>query len=139
MDGDGIYQSGNPKYVYQDCKCLFEDLSNPMPTCALITFAELQEAHMTEDGLTDLCKKNINNAFENVPLSDNVYSLLGITTGEMLHIRGVGLLKYMFASLECLISLTRSKKPRKVVDKILPAREPQRTKNFMMWNTNFGV
>ncbi len=28
----------------------------------------------------------------------------------MLHISGVGLLKYMFASLECLISLTRSKK-----------------------------
>ncbi len=28
----------------------------------------------------------------------------------MLHISGVGLLKYMFASLECLISLTQSKK-----------------------------
>jgi hypothetical protein len=28
----------------------------------------------------------------------------------MLHISGVGLLKYMFTSLECLISLTRSKK-----------------------------
>ncbi len=28
----------------------------------------------------------------------------------MLHISGVGLLRYMFASLECLISLTRSKK-----------------------------
>ena len=69
-----------------------------------------QQARLTEDGLTDLCKKNINNAFDNVPLSDNVYGLLGITPGEMLHISGVGLLKYMFASLECLISLTRSKK-----------------------------
>ncbi len=46
----------------------------------------------------------------NVPLGDNVYGLLGITPGEMLHISGVGLLKYMFASLECLISLTLSKK-----------------------------
>ena len=38
-------------------KCLFEDLSNPMPSCALITLTELQEARMTEEGLTDLCKK----------------------------------------------------------------------------------
>ncbi len=60
--------------------------------------------------LTNLCKKNIRNAFDNVPLGDDVYGLLGITPGEMLHISGVGLLKYMFASLECLISLTRSKK-----------------------------
>ena len=65
---------------------------------------------MTENGLTDLCKKNIQNAFDNVHLSDKVYGLLGIMPGEMLHISGVGLLKYMFASLECLISLTRSKK-----------------------------
>ncbi len=43
-------------------------------------------------------------------MEDDVYDLLGITPGEMLHISGVGLLKYMFASLECLISLTRSKK-----------------------------
>jgi hypothetical protein len=48
--------------------------------------------------------------FDNVPLGDDVYGLLGITPGEMLHISGVGLLKYMFASLECLISLTQSKK-----------------------------
>ncbi len=43
-------------------------------------------------------------------MGDDVYGLLGITPGEMLHISGVGLLKYMFASLEYLISLTRSKK-----------------------------
>ncbi len=65
---------------------------------------------LTEDGLTNLCKKNIQNDLDNVPLGDDVYGLLGINPGEMLHISGVGLLKYMFASLECLISLTRSKK-----------------------------
>jgi len=106
----GHFNGGNPKYIYRDCKCLFEELSTPIPSCSLITLAEMQQARLTEDGLTDLCKKNINNAFDNVPLSDNVYGLLGITPGEMLHISGVGLLKYMFASLECLISLTRSKK-----------------------------
>ncbi len=106
----GHFNGGLPKFIYCDCKCLLEDLSSPIPLCSLITLAELQQAHLTEDGLTNLCKKNIRNAFDNVPLGDDVYSLLGITPGEMLHISGVGLLKYMFASLECLISLTRSEK-----------------------------
>jgi hypothetical protein len=106
----GHFNGGLPKFIYRDCKCLFEELSSPIPLCSLITLAELQQAHLTEDGLTNLCKKNIRNAFDNVPLGNNVYGLLGITPGEMLHISGVGLLKYMFASLECLIPLTRSKK-----------------------------
>ena len=106
----GHFNGGLPKFIYRDCKCLFEELSSPIPSCSLITLAELQQAHLTEDGLTNLCKKNIRNAFDNVPLGDNVYGLLGITPREMLHISGVGLLKYMFASLECLISLTQSKK-----------------------------
>ncbi len=106
----GHFNGGLPKFIYRICKCLFEELSSPIPLCSLITLAELQQARLTEDGLTNLCKKNIQNAFDNVPLGDNVYGLLGITPGEMSHISGVGLLKYMFASLECLISLTQSKK-----------------------------
>ncbi len=106
----GHFNGGLPKFIYHDCKCLLEELSSPIPSCYLITLAELQQAHLTEDGLTNLCKKNIRNVFDNVPLGDDAYGLLGITPGEMLHISGVGLLKYMFASLECLISLTRSKK-----------------------------
>jgi hypothetical protein len=70
----------------------------------------MQQAHETQDGLTNLCKKNVTNAFENVPLSDNVYGLLGCAPAEMLHVSGTGLLKYMFGCLEGLISLMRSRK-----------------------------
>jgi len=49
-------------------------------------------------------------AFDNVPLGDNVYGLLGCTPSEMLHVSGTGLLKYMFECLVMLISLTQSSK-----------------------------
>jgi hypothetical protein len=70
----------------------------------------MQQARMTQDGLTNLCKKNVKNAFENVPLSDDVYGLLGCVLAEMFQVSGTGLLKYMFGCLEGLISLTRSRK-----------------------------
>ena len=49
-------------------------------------------------------------AFENVPLSDNVYGILGCVSAEMLRVSGAGLLKYMFGCLEGLIALTQSRK-----------------------------
>jgi hypothetical protein len=66
----------------------------------------MQQARMTQDGLTNLCKKNVKNPFENVPLSDDVYELLGCVPAEMLHVSAASLLKYMFGCLESLISLT---------------------------------
>jgi hypothetical protein len=71
---------------------------------------ELHQARLTDDGLRNLCKKDFISAFENVPLGDNVYGLLGCTPSEMLHVSGTGLLKYMFECLGMLISLTRSTK-----------------------------
>jgi len=56
---------------------------------------ELQQARLTDDGLKNLCKKDFISAFENVPLGDNVYGLLGCTLSEMLHVSGTGLLKYV--------------------------------------------
>jgi hypothetical protein len=53
------FNGGLPKFIYCDCICLFEELSSPIPSCSLITLAELQQAQLTEDGLTNLCKKNI--------------------------------------------------------------------------------
>ena len=55
----GHFNGGLPKFIYPDCKCLFEELYSPIPLCSLITLAELQQAHLTEDSLTNLCKKNI--------------------------------------------------------------------------------
>ncbi len=55
-------------------------------------------------------QENVTNAFENVPLSDDVYGLLGCVPAEMLGVSGTRLLKYMFGCLEGLISLTQSRK-----------------------------
>jgi hypothetical protein len=78
--------------------------------CSLITSEELKQAHLTEDGLTNLCKKNISNAFENVPFGDLKYGLLGSVPAEMLHVSGTGLLKHMFGCLDNLIGGPNSKK-----------------------------
>ncbi len=106
----GHFNGGLPKSIYRDCKFLFEELSNPIPSCSIITLEELQLACMTQDGLTNLCKKHINNAFDKVPLSDDVYGLLGCVPAEMLHVSRTGLLNYMFGCLEGLISLLLSRK-----------------------------
>ncbi len=62
---------------------LFDDLSSPIPKCSLIISEELKQARSTEDCLTNLCKKNIYNAFENVPFGDLKYGLLGFVSAEM--------------------------------------------------------
>ncbi len=33
----GHMNGGQPEFIYQDCRCLFDDLSNPIPMCYLIT------------------------------------------------------------------------------------------------------
>ncbi len=33
----GHMNGGHPTYISHDCKCLFEDLSSPIPNCHLIT------------------------------------------------------------------------------------------------------
>jgi hypothetical protein len=109
----GHMNGGWPKFIYQDCKCLFDELSSPIPTGSLIPSEELKQAHLTEDGLTNLCKKNISNAFKNVPFVDEIYGLLGSVPAEMLHVSGTGLLKHMFGCPDMLIGGTNSKKKDK--------------------------
>jgi hypothetical protein len=78
--------------------------------CSLITSEKLKQAHLTEDGLFNICKKNISNAFENVPFGDLKYGLLGSVPTEMLHVSGTGLLKHMFVCLDNLIGDPNLKK-----------------------------
>jgi hypothetical protein len=101
---------GRPTFIYQDCRCLFDDLSSSIPMCSIITSEELNQARLTEDGLTNLCKKNISNAFDNVPFGDLKYGLLGSVPAEMLHISCTRLLKHMFGCLYNLIGGPNSKK-----------------------------
>jgi hypothetical protein len=78
---------------------------------------ELKQAHLTKDGLTNSCKKNISNAYENVPFGDLKYGLLGSVPAEMLHVSsGTGLLKHMFRCLDNLIWGPDSKKDKKSFD-----------------------
>ncbi len=50
----GNMNGGWHKFIYQDCRCLFDDLSSPIPMCSLITSEELKQACLTEDGLTNM-------------------------------------------------------------------------------------
>jgi hypothetical protein len=99
----GHMNKGWPKFIYQDCRCLFDDLSSPIPMRSLITSEALKQARLTEEGLTNTCKKTISNAFENVPFGDLKYGLLGYVPAEMLHVSGTGLLKRRFGCLDNLI------------------------------------
>jgi hypothetical protein len=81
--------------------------------CSRITSEELKQARLTEIGLTNLCKKNIFNAFENIPVGDLKYGLLGSVPAEMLHVSGTGLLRHMFGCLDYLIGGPNSKKKDK--------------------------
>jgi hypothetical protein len=109
----GHLNGGQPKYIYPDCKCLFEDLSSLIANCHLITSEEIKQACLTNDGLNFFCKKHISNAFENAPFADQVCGLLGSVPAEMLHGSGTGLLKHMFGCLDGLIGGTKSKKETK--------------------------
>ncbi len=46
----GHMNGGRPKFIYHDCRCLFDDLSCPIPISSLITSEELKQARLTEDG-----------------------------------------------------------------------------------------
>ncbi len=55
-------------------------------------------------------QKNISNAFENVPLGDLKYGLLGSVSAEMLYVSVTSLLKHMFGCLDNLIGGPNLKK-----------------------------
>ncbi len=106
----GHKNGGRPKFIYQDCRCLFDNLSSPTPMCSLITSEELKQTRLTEDGFNKYMQKNISNAFENVPFDDLKYGLLESVPAEILHVSGTGLLKHMFGCLDNLIGGPNSKK-----------------------------
>jgi hypothetical protein len=58
----------------------------------------------------NLCKKDIVNAFDDIPLSNVDHGLMGCILAEMLHVNGTGLLKYIFVSLCYLIGSEKHKK-----------------------------
>jgi hypothetical protein len=75
-----------------------------------VTLADLAYAQLTDGDLKNLNKKNIVNAFDDVPLSDVEHGLMGCVLTEMLHVSETGLLKYIFISLCDLIGSEKNKK-----------------------------
>jgi hypothetical protein len=63
--------------------CLNHEMSFLVSQCRLITLADIQAAKLRDDSLTDLCKKDIINAFEGVPLANQQHGLLGCVLSEM--------------------------------------------------------
>jgi hypothetical protein len=100
----GHMNGSNMKFPYPDCKCEFHELSESRPKCTLVTLDEIRNATNTHNGLTALSKKDIKNAFDNVPFGDLTYGLLGSVPAEMLRVGGTGVLKYIFEYLNNLIA-----------------------------------
>ncbi len=53
----GHMSGGCPKFIYQDYRCTFDELSSPILTYSLITSVALKQALLTEDGLQIYAKK----------------------------------------------------------------------------------
>ncbi len=55
----GHYNSGKVKYIYWDCLCLFEQLSDPKPQCQLVTLADFAHALLTDGVLKIFARKSL--------------------------------------------------------------------------------
>jgi hypothetical protein len=89
-------------------------------------------------------QKKHSNAFENVPLGDLKYGLLGFVPAEMLHVSGTGLLKHMFGYLDNLIGGTNSKnKDKESFDDLhrclVMDAEQQSEKDFLCMSIQNGI
>ena len=66
-----------------------------------------------KNGLASYSKHHIDNAFIDVPISDQVHGIFGVTLSEMLHVMGNGLSKYMFQSVHDTIGANDQKRKKK--------------------------
>jgi hypothetical protein len=74
---------------------------------------------MSDGDLKNHCKKDIVNAFDELPLSNVKHGLMGCIPAEMLHVSGTGLLKYIFVSLcDWMGSEKNKKKEREQFDEL---------------------
>ena len=71
---------------------------------------EVESARANKKGLRQLSKKDINSCFDDVPLSNQKYGIMGITPPDMLHVAGTGILKYMFNCVSDIIGPEGTKK-----------------------------
>ncbi len=101
------------KHPYRDCKCSFNELSNPNPKCTYLTIEDCHYAkrrkQQDDDGSVEffhsMSSYDIENALhdDHLPLSDNVHGPYKMMPPELLHTSGSGLIMYMFKSPQHLM------------------------------------
>ena len=101
------------KRPYQDCKCSFDEFSNPDPKCTYLTMEDCRYAKRRKQEDDDsgveffrsMSTYDIENALhdDHLPLSDNVHGPYKMMPPELLHTSGSGLIMYMFKSLQHLM------------------------------------
>ena len=101
----GSYNSSNvnQKYGFRDCCCPSNLMSSSISNCTLFTLDMYHTACEIANGLDSYSKHYIDNALIDVPISDQVHGIFGVTMSEMLHVMGNGLAKYMFQSVHDII------------------------------------
>jgi hypothetical protein len=111
---------GNRKEIcrpYRDCKCNYDQLSNPNPTCQYTTLDKMRNAKRLKirnekDGemaFRNISCYDIENAFTDLPLSDILHGLNGLFPPKLLHTSAAGLITYMFESLRVHIGCGKAR------------------------------
>ena len=70
-------------------------------------------APQTDTGLDSYSKHHIDNSFIDVPISDQVHGIFGVTMLEILHVMVNRLAKYMFQSVHDTIGANDQKRKKK--------------------------
>ncbi len=94
---------------YCDCKCQFNDLSNPTLTASTLAMEDINYAKKRKQEDEDagieyyrsISMYDIRNSLTEkiLPLSDNIHGPYKMMPPELLHTSGSGLIMYMFESL----------------------------------------
>ena len=103
----GHYNASNSNCPYRDCICTLQQLSDALAQCYLTKLEDVQNLSASE--LQSWSKHDIDNAFDDTPLSDQIRGKLGVCPAEMLHVCGNGLYKYQ---LECVCELVGKRTSR---------------------------
>ena len=106
--------SGRLKRPYRDCECCFDDMDNSNPQCKYVTQESMQAIKRrrlnatsktkAEDVDKEVSKHNVRRIFDNedMPLSDEVHGIYGMTPPELLHASYSGIIEYSMVTLEMM-------------------------------------
>ena len=94
---------------FREYNCPYNILGNKTPTCIkspnkwLITTQQIAYASNVDNGLEDMYLRDINSAFDGVPLCNKKYGIHHQCPGKMLHAHGNGIIEKQFQVLVDII------------------------------------